>query len=186
MSRLSSNQEKERREKIRVLLKRAGIGLFLGVICAICIRHFLIFPWNVETKDMLPNYSPGTRIYVSRFVNRTNLYLGDPVLAKHPTQTEKVVFLRISGKPGDTVQMKNKVLYRNQNSEDNAGSGKGYMLQFDDKRGPFPASFSGRDNGEPLILKDREYFLLCDNRDSCSDSRDFGPIPIENILGKIL
>ncbi|WP_100747375.1 signal peptidase I, partial [Leptospira ellisii] len=111
-------------------------------------------------------------------------YLGDLVLAKHPTQTETVVFLRISGKPGDTVQMKNKVLFRNQNPEDDAGSGKGFTLQFEDKRGPFPASFSGRDNGEPIILKDRDYYLLCDNRDSCSDSRDFGPVPIENIVGK--
>ncbi|AOP33753.1 S26 family signal peptidase [Leptospira tipperaryensis] len=186
MSRSSSNQEKERREKIKSLLKQAGIGLIVGAVIAFLIRFFLIFPFVLENRDMLPGHSPGTRIYFSRFVDRSNLYLGDLVLVRHPTQEGKVVFSRIAGKPGETVQMKNKVFFRNNNPEENLGSGAGYTLQFEDKRGPFPASFSGRDNSEPLILKDRDYFILCDNRDSCSDSRDFGPIPIENILGKAL
>ncbi|EMM84915.1 signal peptidase I [Leptospira santarosai str. 2000027870] len=178
----SSNQEKEKREKIKSILKQAGIGLLIGLVTAYLIRFFLFFPFTLETKEMLPTYSPGKRIYFSRFVNRSNLYLGDLVLAKHPTQEGKVVFSRISGKPGDVVQMKNKILYRNDNPE----NPDGFTLQFEDKRGPFPSSFSGRDNSEPLVLKDRDYFLLCDNRDSCSDSRDFGPIPIEYILGKAL
>ncbi|XDD51588.1 signal peptidase I [Leptospira sp. WS92.C1] len=185
MSRSSSNQEKEKREKIKSILKQAGIGLVIGTCIAFIIRFFLFFPFTLETKEMLPTFSPGTRVYFSRFVDRSNLYLGDLVLVKHPTQKGKVVFSRISGKPGDTVQMKNKTLFRNNNPEENSGSGAGFILQFEDKRGPFPASFSGRDNGEPIILKDRDYFLLCDNRDSCSDSRDFGPVPIENILGKL-
>ncbi|EMO53486.1 signal peptidase I [Leptospira noguchii] len=185
MSRSSSNQEKEKREKIKSILKQAGIGLSIGLSVAILIRSFLFFPFTLETKDMLPTYSPGKRIYFHRFVNRSNLYLGDLVLVKHPTQEGKIVFSRISGKPGDTVQMKNKILYRNNHPEDISGVGSGFILQFEDKRGAFPSNFSGRDNGEPLILKDRDYFLLCDNRDSCSDSRDFGPIPIENILGKL-
>ncbi|AXR69213.1 signal peptidase I [Leptospira mayottensis] len=182
MSGSSSNQEKEKREKIKSILKQAGIGLLIGLIMASLIRFFLFFPFTLETKEMLPTYSPGKRIYFSRFVNRSNLYLGDLVLAKHPTQEGKVVFSRIVGKPGDTIQMKNKILYRNNNPED--FSDGGFVLRFEDKRAPFPASFSSRDNSEPLILKDRDYFLLCDNRDSCSDSRDFGPIPIEYILGK--
>ncbi|WP_061249509.1 signal peptidase I [Leptospira alstonii] len=184
MGRSSSNQEKEKREKIKSLLKQVGVGLLIGLTTATLIRFFLFFPFTLETKEMLPTYSLGKRIYFSRFVNRSNLYLGDLVLVKHPTQEGKVVFSRISGKPGDTVQMKNKILYRNHNPEDFSGVGNGFVLQFEDKRGPFPSSFSGRDNSEPLILKDRDYFLLCDNRDSCSDSRDFGPVPIENILGK--
>ncbi|MGJ4751258.1 signal peptidase I [Leptospira kmetyi] len=186
MSRSSSNQEKEKRERIKSVLKQAGIGLLIGAFFAFLIRYFLIFPFTLETNEMSPAFSSGKRIYFSRFVDRSNLYLGDLVLVKHPTQTGKVVFSRISGKPGDTVQMKNKILFRNNNPEDVSGAGQGFQLQFEDKRGPFPASFSGRDNSEPLILKDRDYFLLCDNRDSCSDSRDFGPIPIENILGKAL
>ncbi|TGL80329.1 signal peptidase I [Leptospira yasudae] len=186
MSRSSSNQEKEKREKIKSLLKQAGIGLLIGLTIAVILRVFLFFPFTLDTNEMLPSYAPGKRIYFSRFVDRSNLYLGDLVLVKHPTQEGKVVFSRISGKPGDTVQMKNKVLFRNNNPEDVSGSGNGFILQFEDKRGPFPASFSGRDNGEPIILKDRDYFLLCDNRDSCSDSRDFGPVPIESILGKAL
>ncbi|WP_078129948.1 signal peptidase I [Leptospira alexanderi] len=186
MSGSSSNQEKEKREKIKSILKQAGIGLLIGLIAASLIRFFLFFPFTLETKEMLPTYPPGKRIYFSRFVNRSNLYLGDLVLVKHPTQKGKVVFSRIAGKPGDIIQMKNKILYRNNNPEDLSGVGSGFVLQFEDKRGPFPASFSSRDNSEPLILKDRDYFLLCDNRDSCSDSRDFGPIPIEYILGKAL
>lgn len=184
MSRSSSNQEKERREKIKSLLKQAGIGLLIGATIAFLIRFFLFFPFVLENRDMLPGYSPGTRIYFSRFVDRSNLYLGDLVLVKHPSQEGKVLFSRIAGKPGETVQMKNKVFFRNNNPEENLGSGSGFTLQFEDKRGPFPPSFSARDNSEPLLLKDRDYFLLCDNRDSCSDSRDFGPVRIENILGK--
>lgn len=183
MSRSSSNQEKEKgKNKIHSQTSRNRTFDRFRYCDFDSILSF--FPFTLETKDMLPTYSPGKRIYFHRFVNRSNLYLGDLVLVKHPTQEGKVVFSRISGKPGDTVQMKNKILYRNNHPEDISGVGSGFTLQFEDKRGAFPSSFSGRDNGEPLILKDRDYFLLCDNRDSCSDSRDFGPIPIENILGK--
>ncbi|QCO41372.1 hypothetical protein E4413_10970 [Leptospira interrogans] len=55
MSRSSSNQEKEKREKIKSILKQAGIGLLIGLGIAILIRSFLFFHlrWKPKTCFLL-------------------------------------------------------------------------------------------------------------------------------------
>lgn len=50
----------------------------------------------------------------------------------------------------------------------------------------FPKSFSGRDNIEEVFVKDRNFFLLSDNRDECLDSRELGLISEEKIIGKMV
>ncbi|EMF83200.1 hypothetical protein LEP1GSC188_4527 [Leptospira weilii serovar Topaz str. LT2116] len=50
MSGSSSNQEKEKREKIKSILKQAGIGLLIGLITASLIRFFLFFRSHWKRK----------------------------------------------------------------------------------------------------------------------------------------
>lgn len=50
----SSNQEKEKREKIKSILKQAGIGLLIGLVTAYLIRFFLFFRSHWKQKKCFP------------------------------------------------------------------------------------------------------------------------------------
>ncbi|TGK17321.1 signal peptidase I [Leptospira fluminis] len=176
--------EKEKKFDKKRFAKLFGISLGLGVAIALLVRSWILFPYSPETSEMNPAMPKGKRIYVLRWIRPASLFLGDVVLAEHPSQPGNVVMARIVGKPGDTISMREKILYRN-NIPETEGN-LPYKISHSDSRNPFPSSHSNRDNFGSVLVEDRNFFLLCDNRDDCLDSRDFGPIPFEKLIGKAL
>ena len=57
---------------------------------------------------------------------------------------------------------------------------------FNDKRSPFPSILSNRDYFSEIKLNSNQFFILCDNRDNCMDSREYGAISIEDIVARNL
>ena len=88
---------------------------------------------------------------------------------------------RVVGRKGDRVSLKNKKLFRNGNQISESDK-----VIFTDKRSPFAPSFSRRDNLDEILVKEKTYFLLADNRDEGIDSRELGLIAQDSILGKVL
>lgn len=129
---------------------------------------------------MLPTYSAEYRLYFTPIFSEKNLYIGDVVLAEHPKQKGHSFVARILGKPGDRIEIQNKELIRNGVSVLES------QIQFEDKRPSLPVTFSHRDNLPEVYLQPGQYFLLCDNRDSCLDSRQIGPVSESQILGKMV
>jgi signal peptidase I len=43
----------------------------------------------------------------------------------------------------------------------------------------------GNSNANVVVVEEKEYFVLGDNRRGSNDSRNWGPVPEENILGKV-
>ncbi len=174
--------EKEKKFDRKRFLRILGISLGLGFLFAWIVRSWIITPFVPENEEMNPNFPKGKRVYINRWVRPDSLFLGDIVLLYHPTQKNRVLLARIIGKPGDTISIQDKIVIRNGIPEVNLP----FQIVHTDKRESFPSSHSARDNFSPQIVEARTYFLLCDNRDECVDSRDFGPISFENILGKVL
>ncbi|TGL61628.1 signal peptidase I [Leptospira sarikeiensis] len=175
--------EKEKKFDRKKFLQIVLISVTIGFLFSSAIRIWFIFPFVPETEEMSPAYPKGKRIYISRFFRDSSLFLGDVILTEHPTQKGKVVLVRIMGKSGDQMSIKDKVLLRNGIPENQEKFS--FSLQFKDARPAFSQHDSNRDNLSNLTVEDRNYFVLCDNRDDCLDSRDFGPIPFEKILGKV-
>ena len=126
---------------------------------------------------------------------------GDIVVFR-PAYNDPVIDVvkRVIGEPGDTVQMINRIMYRNGERLvepyvksatlpdapiEYSGWG-GYAWHLD----RLPAGVDRdsyrptRDNWGPLIVPEGHYFLMGDNRDESLDSRFMGPIPREVIRGK--
>lgn len=176
--------EKEKKFDRKKFAQILSISLVVGFLFATAVRIWFVFPFVPETEEMSPAFPKGKRIYISRFFRDSSLFLGDVILVEHPTQKGKVTLVRIMGKSGDQISIKDKVLYRNGISE--AEEKSDFNLQHKDVRPAFSGTYSSRDNLSNLTIEDRNYFLLCDNRDDCVDSRDFGPLPFEKIIGKVL
>ena len=104
--------------------------------------------------------------------------IGDIVLIKSPIEPEKVLLKRIIAKEGDTIEIRNKIFYRNDKKIKFT-----WKTTSTDKR-IFPMKFTGRDNSASFRMKRKQYFLVGDNLDYSFDSRNFGPIDEEDIIGR--
>lgn len=99
---------------------------------------------------------------------------GDVIVFKAPKEEEKDFIKRVIGEPGDTVLLKDGFVYV-----------KGTIL---DESSYLPADVrtyggSSLRDGEPVVVPEDRYFVMGDNRAASSDSREWGFLPKNDIIG---
>jgi len=150
--------------------------LVLGGIFSLLIRAFFIEPVEITTATMEPSLKMGDGAYLYKWKNPKDLPIGEIVLAKRESG---YLLARILGRPGDRVQLENKTLIRN----GEVIPPELYPIQHRDNRPALPSDFTPRDSMAEIRIPEGHFFLLADNRDESMDSRFFGTIPIEQIVG---
>ena len=95
---------------------------------------------------------------------------GEIIVFNFPGEPRRDFVKRVIGTPGDEVEI------RNGEVRVNGGILRESYLQDQDK---------GSDNMPPVLLAENQYFVMGDNRRHSNDSRDWGPVPEDNILGKV-
>jgi signal peptidase I len=103
---------------------------------------------------------------------------GDIIVFRFPEDEEKDFIKRIVGTPGDTVQLKNKVVLVNGRPLDD----KAFTQRIDS--GVIDGTINPRDNFGPVTVPPDSYFVMGDNRDQSLDSRFWGFVREEKIRGK--
>jgi signal peptidase I len=143
-------------------------ALLLG--CPGCGRGTVVF----EGVSMLPGIRHGDRLSVLRFDRGPELELsrGDLVLFLYPGDPEKTYVKRLVGLPGETVELRDGVVFVN---------GRELAEPYVD-----PQFNTARDSSPPLHVRERHYYVLGDNRDNSADSRSWGLVPERYILGKVV
>ena len=192
-----------------------------AIIIALIIRTFFYEPFSIPSGSMIPTLLVGDYLFVSKFsygYSRYSLPLGMPlftgrVMFTPPHRGDVVVFKlpkdpsidfikRIIGLPGDHVQMKDGVLYINDQAvkRDRIGvyqdpaNGTTYTEFMETLPGGYqhpiiklPGTYT-LDNTPVFTVPPDHYFMMGDNRDNSSDSRDpssgVGYVPAENIVGR--
>ena len=100
--------------------------------------------------------------------------VGDIIVFRYPKDRSLDYIKRIVGVPGDTLEMRNKVLYRN-----------GVEVQEPYTQHSQPLiMIPGRDNWGPITVPADKFFALGDNRDDSADSRFWGFLDRNDIRGK--
>ncbi|MFH1715581.1 MAG: signal peptidase I [Elusimicrobiota bacterium] len=124
-------------------------------------------------------------VYLKRIAALTNPKRGDIVVFAFPEDTTKDFIKRCVGLPGDTIEVRNKVLYVNGEAQNEP-----YVIHSDFNTYPndqfLPEQFRIRDNFGPIIVPEKHYFVMGDNRDASYDSRFWGPLHTDYIKGKAL
>ena len=87
----------------------------------------------------------------------------------YPVNPDKDFVKRVVGLPGETVAVRNGTVY-----VDGVGLAEPYLERRD------------RSNARPLVLGDGEYYVIGDNRPNSNDSRSWGAVPEENIVGRVM
>jgi signal peptidase I len=150
--------------------------LALALAIIVPFRMFIAEPFVVSGSSMLPNFHDGDYLIVDRLTyRRQDPQRGDVIVLKFPRDPRQYFIKRIIGLPGEKVELENGyvVIYNKENPE-------GFRL-----REPYLSSQAqtiGRTG--PVTLGDTQYYVLGDNRTGSSDSRVWGILPEENIVGR--
>jgi len=165
----------------------------LAFIIIVPIRVFLFQPFFVQGASMEPNFEDGQYLIINEFgYKETNIKIGDHsildidsfkdierqrvVVFRYPLNPQKFFIKRVIGLPGEKIQIKdNKITIFNQEHPD------GFIL---DEKSYIPISNQTKGD-ETITLSDNQYFVMGDNRLYSSDSRVWGPVSKEDIIGAV-
>lgn len=154
-----------------------GVGLAVwGLVCYLLITHFVFLSVKVDGHSMVPSLEDSGRYWVNRLAyTRSEPGRLDIVALKDPRDGTLVV-KRIIAVPGQSIYLHQGKVYVD---------GKLLVEPYlDDKTYTFAYE---RKSGEKFVCVGKdEYYVMGDNRGNSTDSRIFGTVPRQNILGKLI
>ena len=187
---------------------RSFFPVFLAVLI---IRSFIIEPFRIPSGSMIPTLLIGDFIVVNKFtygirlpVVKTKILAnntpsrGDVVVFRFPLDPSIPFIKRVLGLPGDEILYKDKKLFINGRaitySEKETFLGKNSSRQYTGAEKMIETHNEGShmilvrpdsvSAGGSFKVPEGQYFVLGDNRDNSRDSRFWGFVPEENLVGK--
>ncbi len=153
-------------------------SILIALIIALVVRTFIVQAFRIPSGSMIPTLLVGDHILVNKFLYHfKDPQHGDVVVFKFPLDPDKDYIKRIIGTPGDKIEVRDKVVYRNGKALDEP------YTTHEDKR-MLPAAYQPRDNFGPVVVPPNSYFMMGDNRDSSYDSRFWGFVNRKALIGK--
>ena len=182
-------------------------SFFPIIVIVLLLRSFLVEPFRIPSGSMIPTLLIGDFILVNKYeyglrlpvVNKKFVDIGEPkrgdvVVFRYPQDPRVDYIKRVVGLPGDRIAYWNKQLYINGEPvrqvsvgdfplegtppaklmEEYLGASTHRILVMPDRGGP---------EGE-TVVPEGQYFVMGDNRDNSNDSRRWGFVPEENLVGK--
>lgn len=210
--------------KIRHWITDTGKQLGIAIMIVLVLRSSIIEPYKIPSGSMIPTLFIGDHIFVNKlayglkvpfsdFVSDKPIFLtdhkmperGDVIVFKYPRDESVNYIKRVIGLPGETIAIRNKILYINDKQvkeipHQDAAMLEGaendfdratltlYMEELPGRTHPvlhYEHSFQGSDYG-PITIPENSLFVMGDNRDRSADSRTWGIVPLENVKGKAM
>ena len=188
-------------------------SFFPVLFLVLVLRSFLIEPFQIPTGSMIPTLNVGDFILVNKYAYGIRLpVIGTKIISvDDPERGEVMVFIpphenkyyikRVIGLPGDTVRYENKTLFINGEEIQ-----KEYIenITVSTSIGGLAGTLSSETLGSVVhptqhidvaggrrlrttwVVPNGHYFMMGDNRDNSADSREWGPVSEENIVGKAI
>lgn len=152
--------------------------VIIALVIVVPIRYFLFQPFFVKGQSMEPSFESGDYLIIDEISYRLRTpERGEVVVFKNPQNQNQRFIKRIVGLPGETVELKDGKVAITANFKKFILDESAYLpvhIRTD------PKLFRN------ITLEKDEYFVLGDNRLNSSDSRIFGPLPRENIIGRVI
>jgi signal peptidase I len=148
---------------------------FVGSIF-IAVYLFIMQPNQVKGASMVPTFISGDYIFTSKVTYKMRpIQRGDIVVFKEPRRGEIEYIKRVIGLPGDQIMIENGTVYLN-----NSPIQESYI----NLSTPVPPN-SFLQEGITITVPAEHIFVMGDNREVSSDSREFGPVRISSIIGQV-
>jgi len=160
-------------------------SIVITAIIALFATTFVVQAFKIPTGSMESNLLIGDHLLVNKFIYGLhssalskvlpfkNPQRGDVIVFKYPSNPEVAYVKRLIGMPGDTVEMVGRTVYVNSKAL------KEDYTQYIDPNSIY-------EHFGPVTVAPDSYFAMGDNRDNSQDSRFWGSVPRDYILGKAL
>jgi len=165
-------------------------SIVIAVILALFIRTFVVQAFKIPSGSMIPTFQIGDRIFVSKFIYGARIPLthfklpavrqpkrGDIIVFRSPEDPKKDFVKRLIALGGETVEIKDGKIYIDEKMIEEPSSIKAVYY--------YNAGDYGQD-GIKMKVPEGSYFGLGDNSASSRDSRYWGFIPKDNMIGKVI
>jgi signal peptidase I len=169
----SQNTPPQQEKKESLIGEIVRFSLF-ALLIVLPIRLFIAQPFIVSGASMETTFSTGQYLIVDQLTyHLEEPQRGDVIIFRYPKDPSKFFIKRVIGVPGDTVNISgNEVKITNTAFPEGVVLDESYIL-------------SMKPNTTLTeILGDGEYFVMGDNRDASSDSRAWGVLQRDNIVGR--
>lgn len=176
--------------------------IFIAVILAVIIKTSIVEAYKIPSSSMEDTLLIGDFLLANKFSYGARLPIvnwrlpaisepepGDIVIFLWPIDGETKYIKRCVAGPGDTVEVKNKILFVNGVEFPMPEFGKFSDTTVNGEPVIHPRQQGGRDSRDnfgPFVVPAGRYFMMGDNRDNSSDSRFWGPVPHDLVLGKAM
>ena len=175
-----------------------GKSFGIAIVLFLVLRTFLVQTFVITSGSMESTLLVGDMLLVNRAaigsrIPATNIRIpgysrprhGDVIVFDPPHEDDLMLIKRLIGMPGDTLEMRNRVLYRNGEALDepyviHKGQGDDVHPWMEWQRdhlldGANPGTYAPtRDTWGPIAIPEDRYFMLGDNREESLDSRYWG------------
>ncbi len=142
----------------------------------VVVYLFLMQPHQVKGSSMFPTFKDKEYLLTDKVTYKTRQPMdGDVIVFKAPINEDFDFIKRIIATPGQTVMVKDGKVFVDGQMIDEFYLPKEYTTA--------PGQFLH--DGEEYTVQPDEIMAFGDNRDHSSDSRDWGPVPYRNIVGKV-
>lgn len=153
---------------LRLFVQESLQVILPALILALTVHLFLAQATIVYGQSMEPNLYERQRLIIDKVSYRFFPPERNDIVVIAIPGMEEMLVKRVIGLPGETVEVRNGVVYVN-----------GAPLPE-----PFPHDL-GTESREAIVLGPLNYYVMGDNRDNSNDSRSFGPVQREYILGRV-
>ena len=156
------------------LLKDLFVLALLVVVVVIPIRVFVVSPFIVDGESMSPTFENFDYLIIDELVYDFHTPArGDVIVFRYPGNPSIFYIKRIIGLPGDTISINHGAVTITTAGGDTLPLNEPYIINED-------ATYT-----KNVSLGRGEYFVLGDNRPNSSDSRVWGALPRNDIIGRV-
>ncbi len=172
---MKQNIKQELKKILSILFDTVELAV-LALVIVVPIRYFIFQPFVVSGNSMHPNFENKDYLLIDEISFRFNEpERGEVVVFKAPQRVSTNYIKRIIGLPNEVIEISDgKIFISSASGEKEALDESKYL--------PDGLITSGE---MTIALKQDEYFVLGDNRLFSSDSRSWGVLPRQNIVGKV-
>jgi signal peptidase I len=164
------NKKEINSEKEKLTLSEIIKFTIITLILVIPLRMFVAEPYLVRLTSMYPTFKDSDYLIVEK-ISKKNIKRGDVIIFKSPVDNRNLI-KRVIGLPGEKITLNKGVFeIEKENGEKQILIEKYVVYQDLEKQ-------------TNIKLTGNQYFVSGDNRAGSYDSRDWGALPKENIIGK--
>jgi signal peptidase I len=172
-------------EPVRPIWRRATGRLLMAAVVLLGLRTFVGEASVVPTGSMEGTILVGDHLFLNKLLYGPEIPLlnsrlpmlktvrrGDIVVFRYPRNPEETFLKRVTAVGGDQVEIRDGVVYVNSHALNEP-----YAVH----RAPLRSAW---EEMGPVVVPDGDLFVMGDNRDNSSDSREWGFVPVSNVIGE--